>query len=52
MTGGSQKEKYKLNLKIWKMDATFFVVVFLMGINFVLTILNNNFNQQSSSIKM
>ena len=47
MTGGS-KEKYKLNLKIWKMDAAFFVVVFLMGINYVFTTLNNNFNQQNS----
>jgi len=48
MTGGSQKEKYKLNLKTWKMDAAFFVVVFLMGIDLVSTTLNNNFNQQNN----
>ena len=48
MTGGSQKEKYKLNLKIWKMDAAFFVAVFLMAIDHVFTTLNNNFNQQNS----
>ena len=48
MAGGSQKEKYKLNLKIWKMDTAFFVVVFLMGINYVFTTLNIYFNQQNS----
>ena len=48
MTGGSQKEKYKLNLKIWKMNAAFFVVVFLMAIDIVSITLNNNFNQQNN----
>jgi len=48
MAGGSQKEKYKLNLEIWKISAAFFVAVFLMGINYVFTTSNNNFNQQNS----
>ena len=51
MAGGS-KEKYKLNLQIWQTITAFFIVVFLMSINLVSTTLNNNFNQQNSSIKI
>jgi len=52
MAGGlKEKHKFTFNCKLENIgNAIVFCRVFLMGINFVLTTLNNNFNQQNSSV--